>query len=274
MKYIRLCILLLTCTAVLLSCQTPLMSHIPKDISPYTITPLSLPYPKLCKTPWYPEDKIHVSKNGSIIISLSQMLTSAQTYYLHTLYTPDSTRLTGDNRDTFHIAWETDEGNWILSTGEAAVYDENWNLLASLDRPMYAGYPLDGGRYYAVNDTYRQEIGFAVGVDGENNPELYALYRYTERLTDCVYTRIEPTEGGFHCYTDKTNYVLYPADDMIAMPEPTFFVAQDERSGMYYYVDGTGERILDKRFTYAFPPDGNYAVAWVYDKAYLISYEP
>ncbi len=258
---------------LLTSCTTPPMPHEPPDTYPYALIPLPIKYTQI----WYPEDQIQITQNGSIHIWRSQLHTQAQTYYLHQIYTSDGTCLTLDGCDTFRIAWETEEGTWILSAGKtAAVYDADWKLLENLERPVYAGYPLDGGRYYAVNDTYRQEYGFAVGVDGESNPELYALYRYTERLTDCCYTHIETCEDGFRCYTDpeRTEFVLYEADDIVSLPEPAFTSVLDERTGYYYCIDKTGTRIPNKRFTYAFSPQGNTAVAWIYDKAYQITYAP
>ena len=114
------------------------------------------------------------------------------------------------------------DGN-VLATdqnGDTFIFDSGWNATETGLRLYYIR-PLDGGRYFAVDDETMIDYSWARGVDGGDIVEKYALYRGTQKLTECKYDHITPTEGGFECvYTEDgvEKRDFYAASDIA--PEP------------------------------------------------------
>ena len=99
--------------------------------------------------------------------------------------------------------------------GDTVVFDSGWKVIES-GLKLYYIRQLDGDRYFAVNDAQMTDYSWARGVDGGDIVEKYALYRLTEKLTDCKYDEIIPTAEGFDCvYTENgiKKHDLYRVND-------------------------------------------------------------
>ena len=175
----------------------------------------------------------------------------------------------------YRVVLETDEGNVIASDamGKAAIYDREWNKISDIN-DIYFAISLDGGRYFAINDTEKVEIDYAIGVDGYQQKEKYALYRYTEKLTDCKYSSITPCEGGFECiYPDENSLhksdTIY-VDDKIPLPEPEIVPMYNEQNGKYYFADSNGNKIIEDEFDYISNIANNRAVVLKEDNFYIL----
>ena len=153
----------------------------------------------------------------------------------------------------YRMVLETDGGDIIVSNniGETELYGSDWTLKEKLP-DFYFGNSVDGGRYFAINDKELVEITYAIGVDGYQQKELYALYRYTEKLTPAKYSRITECEGGFECvYVDKDGneqIEFYKADDKVPREENDF--TAKITNGKYFICDNAGNVIVDKAFDY------------------------
>jgi len=163
----------------------------------------------------------------------------------------------------YRMVLETDVGDIIVSNniGKTELYGSDWTLKEALP-DFYFGSAVDGGRYFAINDKELVEITYAIGVDGYQQKEVYALYRYTEKLTETKYSRITECEGGFECvYVDENGneqIEFHKVDDKVPREEAAFTTKIED--GEYFICDNKGNVIIDKAFDYVSEFSGNCAV--------------
>lgn len=175
----------------------------------------------------------------------------------------------------YRVVVETDEGNIITATpnGMVVVYDKNWNVVDTADDIYYAA-ALDGGRYFAVNDTVL--VDFDMGHPSYYEPpEIYALYRYTEKLTECKYSSIIECDGGYECiYTDENGEVqsdIIPVKDKIILGVADIVPAYNGETQKYYLADKSGVKIIEDEFDYISNVADNRAVVRIEDKFYILN---
>ena len=248
------------------------------DIS-YSLTPVSFEGDEYFLDPeqWESDagwDTAHMMKNGCILIAHSRsrgMGLDYRDYYIKTADGRDA--LPDDGRNCYRAVLETDDGRFFVTdqTGNTNVYDNDLEVIGS-GLHFYHAYALDGGRYFAVDDEIMNNYSYGRGVDAGPLVEKYALYRYDEKLTDCVYDNITPVQGGFLCsFRDKNGEPraeLVRADDIVPV-EKTLSLTFDETSSKYFYALTDGENALDISFDKASPLVNSSAVV-VQDGSFLI----
>ncbi len=242
-----------------------------------THTKLALDIPGLRM--WDDSDGGYLLSNGDVLLKQYVSSFRGHTFYRHFLCQSDGTmREFGDNK-YLRVVLETDKNEIIITgrTGKTTVYDQNWNVLYTPETRILSADPLDGGRYFAVNDSYMVSLEGAEGGDGAGsyNHYLVALYRYTEKLTECVYTHIEPCEEGFLCKNiDTRESVIIEVDDKVEVAEtaPSSFArAWDEESQKFYYMDAAGEKLGEQLYDFAWKPIQNQAIAKIDGRLYLVT---
>ena len=220
--------------------------------------------------------KGYLLKNGYVILLDPYIVFNEHPYYSYYLYSINGER-PADTRSSFSLFVETNDGNYIVNEGDTVVYDSEWNLIETLDANFSYAYPLDNGRYFAVNDTWTKQYFsdfLTPGIIWERLPERFALYRYTEKLTESEFAEIRAVDGGFECVypedSEKSGEILfYPVDDMVPHDEQYFTLVYDEESEQYYYLDVAGNKLFDMNFDFACEPTNNSAVVRV-DKDYYV----
>lgn len=239
------------------------------DIS-YSLTPVSFEGDEYFLDPeqWESDagwDTAHMMKNGCILIAHSRsrgMGLDYRDYYIKTSDGRDA--LPDDGHNFYRAVLETDDGRCFVTdmNGNTDVYDTDLEVIGS-GLHFYHAYALDGGRYFAVDDEIMNDYSYARGVDAGPLVEKYALYRYGEKLTDCVYDNITPVQGGFLCsFRDENGTLraeLVRADDIVPV-EKTLSLTFDETSGRYIYTLPDGENALDISFDKASPLVNSSAV--------------
>ena len=250
----------------------------PDDIT-YSLTPVSFDGDKYFLDPeqWESDagwDTAHMMKNGCILIAHTRsrgMGLDFRDYYIKTADGRDA--LPDDGRNCYRAVLETDDGRYFVTdqTGNTSVYDNGLESIGS-GLHFYHAYALDGGRYFAVDDEIMNDYSYGRGVDAGPVVEKYALYRYGEKLTDCVYENITLVQGGFLCsFRDEDGAQreeLVRADDIVPA-EKTLSLTFDETSGKYIYTLPDGENALDTTFDKASPLVNGSAVV-VQDGKFLI----
>ncbi len=248
------------------------------DIS-YTLTPVSFEGDEYFLDPeqWESDaswDTAHMIKNGCILIAHTRsrgMGLDFRDYYIKTADGRDA--LPDDGHNYYRAVLETDDGRYFVTdqTGNTNVYDTDLEVIGS-GLHFYHAYALDGGRYFAVDDEIMNDYSYGRGVDAGPVVEKYALYRYGEKLTDCVYDNITPVQGGFLCsFRDEDGAQreeLVRADDIVPAKK-TLSLTFDETSGKYIYTLPDGENALDTTFDKASPLVNGSAVV-VQDGNFLI----
>ncbi len=225
---------------------------------------------------WLMEDCGYLLSSGDLVIKkFARSFRGIDSYY-HYVFHPDGTMQEFPDSDYLRVLIETDRNDYIVTdmSGNTAVYDQNWNLLEKSEYSLYEAAPLDGGRYYVVNDSYMTMYGGAEGGDGAGNynHHLRALYRYTEKLTECEYTSIEPCEEGFLCKNVETGEsVIIEVDDKVEKPPSTFSRVLEEELQKYYFVDTAGERLGAQLYDFASEPIRNQAIATIDGRLYLVT---
>ena len=220
--------------------------------------------------------KGYLLKNGYVILLDPYIVFNEHPYYSYYLYSINGER-PADTRSSFSLFVETNDGNYIVNEGDTVVYDSEWNLIETLDANFSYAYPLDNGRYFAVNDTWTKQYFsdfLTPGIIWERLPERFALYRYTEKLTESEFAEIRAVDGGFECvYPEDSEHsgesLFYPVDDMVPFDEQYFTLVYDEESEQYYYLDIAGNKLFDMNFDFACGPTNNSAVVRV-DKDYYV----
>ncbi len=220
--------------------------------------------------------KGYLLKNGYVILLDPYIVFNEHPYYSYYLYSINGER-PADTRSSFSLFVETNDGNYIVNEGDTVVYDSEWNLIETLDANFSYAYPLDNGRYFAVNDTWTKQYFsdfLTPGIIWERLPERFALYRYTEKLTESEFAEIRAVDGGFECvYPEDSEHsgeiLFYPVDDMVPHDEQYFTLVYDEESEQYYYLDVAGNKLFDMNFDFACEPTNNSAVVRV-DKDYYV----
>lgn len=220
--------------------------------------------------------KGYLLKNGYVILLDPYIVFNEHPYYSYYLYSINGER-PADTRSSFSLFVETNDGNYIVNEGDTVVYDSEWNLIETLDANFSYAYPLDNGRYFAVNDTWTKQYFsdfLTPGIIWERLPERFALYRYTEKLTESEFAEIRAVDGGFECVypedSEKSGESLfYPVDDMVPHDEQYFTLVYDEEYEQYYYLDVAGNKLFDMNFDFACGPTNNSAVVRV-DKDYYV----
>ena len=250
----------------------------PDDIT-YSLTPVSFDGDEYFLDPeqWESDagwDTAHMMKNGCILIAHTRsrgMGLDFRDYYIKTADGRDA--LPDDGHNYYRAVLETDDGSLFVTdqTGNTSVYDNDLESIGS-DLHFYHAYALDGGRYFAVDDETMNDYSYGRGVDAGPVVEKYALYRYGEKLTDCVYDNITPVQGGFLCSFRNEDGAqreeLVRADDIVPAKK-TLSLTFDETSGKYIYTLPDGENALDTTFDKASPLVNGSAVV-VQDGKFLI----
>ena len=224
--------------------------------------------------------KGYLLKNGYVILLDPNIVINERPYYSYYLYSINGERPAHpkyDTRSGFRLFVETDDGKYIVNEWDTVVYDSDWNLIETLDTFFSCANQLDNGRYFAVIDTWtKQYFSDFLNPGGlwERLPERFALYRYTEKLTESEFAEIRAVDGGFECVypedSEKSGEILfYPVDDMVPHDEQYFTLVYDEESEQYYYLDVAGNKLFDMNFDFACEPTNNSAVVRV-DKDYYV----
>lgn len=224
-------------------------------------------------------DSGFVLTNGDIVIQKIKSMITGIPYYKQYIYDIDGIRipLDNDNENYYRLVLETDQGNIIVtnSYGKTAVYDSSWNLIDIKESlTFYSGYSLDNGKYFAINDEYMLDYEYAHGVDSVDKPVCFALYRYTEKLTDCIFSKIVQCENGFECfYLDSTlenDSIIIDITDKVLEEESTLHVSVDSATNKYICMDKENRQMFDITFDFITTPKHNTAIAYANDKVYLI----
>ena len=226
------------------------------------------------------KDKGYLLKNGYVLVIEERMTFNEHQYGGYYLYSMNGKRPEHPEYDPingFYLLIETNDGKYIVNEGDTVVYDSEWNLIETLDANFSYAYPLDNGRYFAVNDTWTKQYFsdfLTPGIIWERLPERFSLYRYTEKLTESEFAEIRAVDGGFECVypedSEKSGEILfYPVDDMVPFDEQYFTLVYDEESEQYYYLDVAGNKLFDMNFDFACEPTNNSAVVRV-DKDYYV----
>jgi len=229
------------------------------------------------------EDSSFILNNGYIVIRKFESVRKGNFYYRQYIYDIDGHRIHPE-RDSkkyytnyFRVILETDLGNIIVTDnhGETTLLDSEWNEIDTQNElTFYHAYPLDNGRYFAINDEYMLEYGYAPS-GFEEEPEVrYALYRYTEKITDCIFSKIIPCEDGFVCYYADSvlpgESITIKVDDTIKDDADDFSVYYDSNEDKYYCINNAGEKIFDQSFDYISKPSNNLSIAYIDNLIYLI----
>ena len=220
-------------------------------------------------------EKGFLLQNGYVVISHWCMSVQGKNYYLYYIIGMDGNSPDIIKNEEIHQLSVTDNGNIIITydSGDTEVYDSQLNLIELPDTNFYYAFSLDNGRYFAVNDEFSSAYmglpSFAI-----LPPERFALYRYTEKLTESEFAEIRAVDGGFECVypedSEKSGESLfYPVDDMVPFDEQYFTLVYDEESEQYYYLDVAGNKLFDMNFDFACGPTNNSAVVRV-DKDYYV----
>lgn len=250
----------------------------PDDIT-YSLTPIGFDGDEYFLDPaqWESDagwDAAHMMKNGCILIAHTRsrgMGLDFRDYYIKTADGRDA--LPDDGHNYYRAVLETDDGRYFVTdqTGNTNIYDNNLDIIGS-GLHFYHAYALDGGRYFAVDDEIMNDYSYGRGVDAGPVVEKYALYRYGEKLTDCVYDNITPVQGGFLCsFRDEDGAQreeLVRAEDIVPV-EKTLSLTFDKTSGKYIYTLPDGENALGTTFDKASPLVNSSAVV-VQDGKFLI----
>ena len=256
-------------TMIILSVLLP-FPGISADIS-YSLTPVSFEGDEYFLDPeqWESDagwDTAHMMKNGCILIAHSRSRGMGLDYRDYYIKTADGRDALPDNgRNCYRAVLETDDGRCFVTdmNGNTDIHDNNLEVIGS-GLHFYHAYALDGGSMH--------DYSYGRGVDAGPLVEKYALYRYGEKLTDCVYDNITPVQGGFLCsFRDENGTLraeLVRADDIVPV-EKTLSLTFDETSSKYFYALTDGENALDISFDKASPLVNRSAVV-VQDGSFLI----
>ncbi len=245
----------------------------------YSLTETSIQYDEaLSYGDWY---NYRLLRNGAILERRFASTNGGAVHYYNFVYDENGEeyKITYSNDKYrgagphYRMVLETDTGDVIVSNniGETELYGEDWELKETVP-DLYFGYTLDGGRYFAFNDKELVEITYAIGVDGYQQKETYALYRYTEKLTDTKYNSIIDCEGGFECtFVDEKGNVqvdFYSVADKAPHNVPEFTVKSVD--GKYCACDNDGNVIVDKDFDYLSEFLHNRAIVIFEKKVYVL----
>ena len=229
-------------------------------------------------------DNSYLLKNGYVVLIEPWRVATMESEHWYWHYKYYLCSIDGDRpahpeygRRGIYLFLETNDGKYIVNEGDTVVYDSEWNLIETLDTFFSYAYPLDNGRYFAVNDTWsKQNLSdyYTPMLLIIFPPERFALYRYTEKLTETEFAEIRAVDGGFECVypedSEKSGEILfYPVDDMVPFDEQYFTLVYDEESEQYYYLDIAGNKLFDMNFDFACGPTNNSAVVRV-DKDYYV----
>ena len=225
-------------------------------------------------------DNGYLLKNGYVVLIEVNLWFNGHGFCRYYIYSTDGKRTSCPEYNPdfgLYLVLETDDGNYIVNDGQTIIYDSEWNPIETLDVSFTYAHPLDNGRYFAVNDVwtmnYYSEFWNPGGI-WDFLPERFALYRYTEKLTESEFAEIRAVDGGFECVypedSEKSGESLfYPVDDMVPFDEQYFTLVYDEESEQYYYLDIAGNKLFDMNFDFACGPTNNSAVVRV-DKDYYV----
>ena len=225
-------------------------------------------------------DNGYLLKNGYVVLIEVNLWFNGHGFCRYYIYSTDGKRTSCPEYNPdfgLYLVLETDDGNYIVNDGQTIIYDSEWNPIETLDVSFTYAHPLDNGRYFAVNDVwtmnYYSEFWNPGGI-WDFLPERFALYRYTEKLTESEFAEIRAVDGGFECVypedSEKSGESLfYPVDDMVPFDEQYFTLVYDEESEQYYYLDVAGNKLFDMNFDFACEPTNNSAVVRV-DKDYYV----
>lgn len=205
--------------------------------------------------------KGNLTKNGFLLTGELRLSTGTTEYYEYRLTDTDGNIVKvspDDTGDYYREFIETVDGNYIVTgeNGDTSLYDADFNVLAD-GLHFYHAEVLDGGRYFAVNDTTMTDFGYARGADGGEITEKYSLYRLTERLTDCKYDRITLSDGGFDCvYTENggERHDFFAADDIAGIEKPPYELVKSDydyanaRYSKNEYLDADGKNAFGISF--------------------------
>ena len=229
-------------------------------------------------------DNSYLLKNGYVVLIEPWRVATMESEHWYWHYKYYLCSIDGDRpahpeygRRGIYLFLETNDGKYIVNEWDTVVYDSEWNLIETLDTFFSYAYPLDNGRYFAVNDTWsKQNLSdyYTPMLLIIFPPERFALYRYTEKLTESEFAEIRAVDGGFECVypedSEKSGEILfYPVDDMVPFDEQYFTLVYDEESEQYYYLDVAGNKLFDMNFDFACEPTNNSAVVRV-DKDYYV----
>ena len=225
-------------------------------------------------------DNGYLLKNGYVVLIEVNLWFNGHGFCRYYIYSTDGKRTSCPEYNPdfgLYLVLETNDGNYIVNDGQTIIYDSEWNPIETLDVSFTYAHPLDNGRYFAVNDVwtmnYYSEFWNPGGI-WDFLPERFALYRYTEKLTESEFAEIRAVDGGFECVypedSEKSGEILfYPVDDMVPHDEQCFTLVYDEESEQYYYLDVAGNKLFDMNFDFACEPTNNSAVVRV-DKDYYV----
>ena len=225
-------------------------------------------------------DNGYLLKNGYVVLTRVNLWFNGHGFCRYYIYSTDGKRTSCPEYNPdfgLYLVLETDDGNYIVNDGQTIIYDSEWNPIETLDVSFTYAHTLDNGRYFAVNDVwtmnYYSEFWNPGGI-WDFLPERFALYRYTEKLTETEFAEIRAVDGGFECvYPEDSEHsgesLFYPVDDMVPFDEQYFTLVYDEESEQYYYLDIAGNKLFDMNFDFACGPTNNSAVVRV-DKDYYV----
>ncbi len=202
-------------------------------------------------------DMLFLLRNGSI--GLRRFVVQAnRVNYFHYYILGEDGKLAPvmDGSEYYRFALETDEHQIILTDnkGKTVLYDENWNPIKELPS-LYDGYSIDAGRYFAFNDTFMTDYDSLEPEAKDVKPELFALYRYTEKLSECIYTTIEECPEGYVGYytaedgTTKEHYFF--VNDQVSRDLFEINTTINAETGKYEVLDWGGNNVLGTSFDYA-----------------------
>ncbi len=220
-----------------------------------------------------------ILRNGDILLKQFVSSFRGHTFYKQILCQSDGTKREFGKSNYLRVVLETDQNEIIITSrnGRTTVYDQNWNELYTPENHILSADPLDGGRYFAVNDSYMVSLENSEGGDGAGSYSHYlvALYRYTEKLTKCVYTHIEPCEEGFLCKNiDTRESVIIEVDDKVEVTEtaPSSFArAWDKEAQKFCFMNAAGEKLGEQLYDFAWKPIGNQAIVKIDGRLYLVT---
>ena len=105
-------------------------------------------------------DNGYLLKNGYVVLTRVNLWFNGHGFCRYYIYSTDGKRTSCPEYNPdfgLYLVLETDDGNYIVNDGQTIIYDSEWNLIETLDANFSYAYPLDNGRYFAVNDTWTKQ---------------------------------------------------------------------------------------------------------------------
>ena len=253
----RIHCLFFLCALSLTACHTEEHPEIKTDFG-YTMETEVLNFKESGLEP-NPSDTPYLLGNNAIVLGRFVVKgNNADYYHFYLLNEDGSASPLSSSAEYFRLIMGTDENEFIITDdkGKTVICDEDWTQIKEIPS-LYDGYALDGGRYFAFNDAFMTDYDALTPEDKDVKPELFALYRYTEKLSESIYIYIkECAEGykGYYVAEDGTvEEHIFFVNDAVEKPLSEINTTYNSIIKKYVTLDWGGNNVFGTEFDYASP---------------------